>query len=223
MFQFKPRADLKDKNIAILASIFTTTDKYQQTLDVLKSVVDTVIEETTCRVLKVIQSISNPDHFMLYEEWSDYDEFFTIQLKRDYRQGFAEKLDGVRNKSSTFEFFEILSESGKLIETEFTGQDKYTCVVTHLWLKEERREKLENVVSALPELSEAVDTNQSCKLFRSLNDPLLFVIYHLSLDSEHSPGMEKNYVIPFCFSEFFNNDVIEMQQVEFFQTRYIPI
>lgn len=223
MFLYQPRPDLKNKSIAVFASIYPTPDKHQQTKDILKSVVDIVKNESTCISLKVIQSVCNPDHFMLYEEWCDYDEFFTVQLKRDYRQGFSEKLGAVRGKPSTFEFFEILSESGKLVEEKLADQDKYTCVVSHLWLKEEHRGRWGNVASALPELSEAADTSQSCKLFRSLNDPLLFVIYHLSLDSEQSPGMEKNYVIPFCFSEFFNNDVIEMQQVEFFQTRYIPI
>lgn len=226
MFQYQPRADLKDKNIAVFASIYPGSDKHQKTLEILKSVVDTVIDESTCRILTVNQSVSNPDHFMLYEEWSDYDEFFTVQLKRNYRQGFAEKLGTVRDKPSTFEFFEIMGESigesTDVIEANSTDYENNTCVVTRLRLKEEFQEDGESGLTNFPAFSENDDDNLSCKLFRSLNDPLLFVIYDVCIDKEYSQDRVKDYVIASCFREFFNNDNVEKQQIEIFQTRYIP-
>ena len=68
-------------------------------------------------ILNAQQSINDPSHLVLYEEWSDYDYFVNIEMKKQIREDFSKKLktmfgDAPR-KPSRMEFFEIIYDPGK--------------------------------------------------------------------------------------------------------------
>ena len=71
---------------------------------------DIVIREPTCRLLKAARSLDDPSHHILYEEWDDYDEFVNVQLNREYRRDFAERMSAFTAAKSSVEIFEVVNE-----------------------------------------------------------------------------------------------------------------
>ena len=71
---------------------------------------DIVSREPSCRLLRAQRSVSDPSHYLLYEEWDDHDEFVDVQLKRPYRREFAERMQKLKATDSKMEIFENIHE-----------------------------------------------------------------------------------------------------------------
>ncbi|WP_342074933.1 antibiotic biosynthesis monooxygenase [Yoonia sp. SS1-5] len=163
------RPELNGKRLGVLAHTWFKPEKADQLEPIFGTITDIAVEEPTCLVLDANQSLQDPLHNMMYEEWQDYDEFFETQLKRPYRMAFLRWLMPVMSAPIAAEFYEVLHRDGDF------GSGSATVVLSG---------KIPN--AAADEASrlgatyvKALLTDVSCagaSVIRSLNDPTHFVV-----------------------------------------------
>ena len=99
--------------VTVIVWLYIKHGKEEEAKQVIKYMLDTVIQEKTCRNLIAHQDANNKYRFVLYEQWENHDEFLNVQLKRPYRLEFAERMNHIR------------AEPTKIcIYQEFYGQDR---------------------------------------------------------------------------------------------------
>ena len=102
---------MANRPITVVMKMWAKDGLDQEVADTFKYMMDIVIQEPTCRLLKVQRSLQDESHYILYEEWDDHDEFFNVQLKRDYRRGFAERMHALTAQPSQMEIFEQIYQA----------------------------------------------------------------------------------------------------------------
>ena len=178
---YRERPDMRGKKLGIISHLFVIDGTQSEARSALARVVDIAIQEPTCLVLKAAQSISDPSHFILYEEWSDYDEFFSVQLSRAYRSDFTEWLGPLNAKPAGPEFFEIYHDAGT--NKSITG-GAFAAVSSTLITNSDAEELVRNrFVSLIDEVAQQT-ANNSFVAHHSINDPNHFVLYEEWSDSE---------------------------------------
>jgi len=80
------------KEFAVLVSIHLKPGKQAEFLGLLMPVIDAVRREATFLNNFLHQDPEDPTRFMVYENWADRDEFFDVQMKRDYRKPYESRL-----------------------------------------------------------------------------------------------------------------------------------
>lgn len=110
---YKPRPDMQGKCLGVFAHVFVKNGAQVTIRDVYKNIADVAIEEESCIVLSSAQSLVDTKHNMLYEEWTDYDEFFEVQMSRTYRKGFHKWIDPIKTRPVSPEFTEMFYSSGR--------------------------------------------------------------------------------------------------------------
>lgn len=64
-------------------------------VDLVTPVLDAMRHEKTFINTMLHQDPMDPTQFMLYETWLDKEDFLTIQMKREYRQTYEERLPAI--------------------------------------------------------------------------------------------------------------------------------
>ncbi len=80
------------KEFAVIVSIHLKPRKEAEFLGLLMPVIDAVRLESTFINNFLHQDPEDPTRFMVYENWADPDEFFDVQMKRDYRKLYESRL-----------------------------------------------------------------------------------------------------------------------------------
>lgn len=80
------------KEFAVIVSIHLKPGAEKEFLDLLMPVIDGVRLEPTFINNFLHQDPEDPTRFMVYENWADRDEFFAVQMKRDYRKAYESRL-----------------------------------------------------------------------------------------------------------------------------------
>ncbi len=166
------RPEARGKRLGIVSHLFAREASHSATRAELRHVVDTAIQEPTCLILKAAQSISEPSHFILYEVWSDYDEFFTVQLSREYRGDFAKRLRPLSARPAAPEFFLVLRDT-----TPPEEASDYTLAVVSSALAADSGNRPGSALPGNLAATLEVRTDGASFLLHSINDPNHFVAY----------------------------------------------
>ena len=102
---------MANRPIIVVMKMWAKEGLDSEVAETFKYMMDIVIKESTCRLLKAERSVEDRSHYILYEEWDDYDEFQNVQLKREYRSDFAERMRKLTAKPSQMEIFELVYEA----------------------------------------------------------------------------------------------------------------
>lgn len=94
--------------ISVVVKFWAKEGSETEMAEAFKYMIDIVIQEQTCRLLKAHRSASDPLHYILYEEWDDYDEFMNVQLQREYRSEFTQIMDRLRAAPIEVEIFDLV-------------------------------------------------------------------------------------------------------------------
>ena len=219
--KYTQRKDMKNKRLGVFAHCFVENGDQPQIKDVYKKIVDIAIEEDTCIVLSASQSLVLPNHNLLYEEWSDYDEFFNVQLKRKYRNAFFRWLDPIRKGPVSPEFTHIFASSGEH-PMGIAPQNAYTSITSaHI--------EYDNYHTAYLLLNEYVAEAKAngmrafVNAHQSLNDPNHFLLYEVWLDFSElmTTGIQDNIEIRKKLDGIAIENS-EKSSVELFQVYYDP-
>ena len=223
VFTYTPSPNLKGKHIGIFANVYPMVTKYDETLEILKFIVDTVQIETTCRTLKATQSTTQPGHFMLYEEWEDYDELFKVQFRRPYRKGFSERLDSVRKESSSVELYEILIEYDKPKTLKKPKPVTPFSVVTRFSVAEGNVQQAKTELFRLLESAKTSDSAVLLRAHQRIGNPKQFMLYEEWLELENFKQVE----LVGETRQQFNNTIAMLSgnapTQEYFDIRYDPV
>ncbi|XYK82192.1 MAG: putative quinol monooxygenase [Labrenzia sp.] len=111
-FSYKPIPEMKGKSMGVFAHVVVEDGAQEKVKDIYPNIVDIAIEEKTCTVLSASTSLVDTKNHLLYEEWTDYEEFFEVQFARPYRNGFMRWLLPIMSKPLSAEFTEILHSTG---------------------------------------------------------------------------------------------------------------
>lgn len=168
-----PRPELAGKRLGVLAHTWFKPDQVDQMALVFRTITDIAIEEPTGRALDANVSLQDPLHNMMYEEWEDYDEFFTVQLTRPYRMAFLRWLIPVMSAPISAEFYEIIGHSGAFTSGETAGEG---TVVLSQKVGESHAGKAQELAAAFVADIGADSACVGASAMRSLNDPNHFVV-----------------------------------------------
>ncbi len=80
------------KEFAVIVSIHLKPGNEAEFLGLLMPVIDEVRLESTFINNFLHQDPEDPTRFMVYENWADQDEFFEVQMKRNYRKPYESRL-----------------------------------------------------------------------------------------------------------------------------------
>lgn len=104
---YKADLGLQGKRIGILTKFSASQGREKGFKAALGEIVGQAFAESDCFLVKAAQSMKIPEQFILYEEWTDYDEFYKVQVNKPYRIKFYETLAPISAKPADIEFFEI--------------------------------------------------------------------------------------------------------------------
>lgn len=168
-----PRPEMKGKRLGILAHTWFKPDHVDQMGPIFRKITDIAVEELTGLALDANVSLQDPLHNMMYEEWENYDEFFSTQLTRPYRMAFLRWLLPVMSVPISAEFYEVIERSGAFVSGEHAGVG---TIVLSAKVPEAKRDEAHHLTSRY---ACALDAEADCKgatAMHSLNDPDHFVV-----------------------------------------------
>jgi|GEM_PF-2511622 len=189
---YKPRPEMKGKRLGVISHLFIKEGMGDQALREFRKVIDIVLKEPTCLVLKAERSLNDPRHFILYEEWEDYDDFFTVQLKRPYRPDFAKLLGPLAAKPAGPEFFQVYHDATipKKETTKSKSEQKFAVIPSSYIDNLEKDELVKKAFSNLIDEVAKEPTNWILNAQQSINDPKHFILYQEWTDYEHFINVE---------------------------------
>lgn len=174
---YKPIDEMKGKPLGVFAHCFVKNGEQDAIKQAYKKIVDVAIEEETCLVLSASQSLVMPNHNLLYEEWTDYDEFFEVQVKRAYRNAFYKWLDPIRSGSISAEFTNIFYSSGRH-PVNIASQNAYVLVQSYQ-LKPTDYEKARQLLKEHIDAISQDERNIFANAHQSINNPDHFLLYEI--------------------------------------------
>lgn len=175
------RPEMKGRRLGILAHTWFKPDQADQMGPIFKTITDIAVEEPTGLALDANVSLQDPLHNMMYEEWEDYDEFFTTQLTRPYRMAFLRWLIPVMAAPISAEFYEVIGQSGGFVSGANAGKG---TVVLSAKVKDGAREDVCKLAVAYVEALDAHDRCKGAAAMLSLNDPDHVVVVERWLEAE---------------------------------------
>jgi quinol monooxygenase YgiN len=175
---YKPLPEMKGKCLGVFAQITVRNGEQSSIKEVYKNIVDVAIEEETCTVLSGSQSLVLPNHNLLYEEWTDYDEFFEVQMARPYRMAFLRWYDPLREIIGP-EFTEMFHSSGK--HPFNVAFNAYTLVQSVHIASGREEDARQFFIQYIDDVSRD-DKNLVANIHQSLNNPQHFLLYEIWSD-----------------------------------------
>ena len=88
----QPTAPIANGNVAFIVTLALKPGCEERFLDLLTPVLDAMRHETTFINAVLHQDPEDPTRFMLYETWADLDDVVQVQLGRDYRKAYWDRL-----------------------------------------------------------------------------------------------------------------------------------
>lgn len=177
---YKPMPQMKGKRLGIFAHVFVQNGQQERIKEIYRSIVDVAIEEKTCLVLSGSQSLVQPNHFLLYEEWTDYDEFFEVQMARTYRNGFIKWIDPIKSAPISPEFTELFHSAG---EYPFNiAYNAYTLVQSVHVKEGQQAEEARRLLSTHVDDVAKDSQNIVATAHQSINNPQHFLLYEVWSD-----------------------------------------
>ena len=88
-------APIANGNVAFVVTLALKPGCQDEFLDLLTPVLDAMRRETTFVNAVLHQDPEDPTRFMLYETWADLDDVVQVQMGRDYRKAYWERLPGL--------------------------------------------------------------------------------------------------------------------------------
>lgn len=210
---------MRGKRLGIISHLFVREGSQPAARGALARVVDIAIQEPTCLVLKAAQSISDPSHFILYEEWADYDEFFTVQLNREYRTDFSAWLGPLGARPAAPEFFEIYHDAG---DGTTAAGGTFAAISSTLAANNGSEELIRNEFIGLMDAAAEQPGNKVLVAHRSINDPNHFVLYEERPDFDELVSVELQRNDPERFSASLRELDAAAPTIEFFEIIYDP-
>lgn len=210
---------MRGKRLGIISHLFVREGSQPAARSALARVVDIAIQEPTCLTLKAAQSISDPSHFILYEEWADYDEFFRVQIDREYRSDFSDWLGPLGAKPAAPEFFEIYYQASD--ETRITG-DTFAAISSTLVANNSSEEQIKSEFITLMNGVAETPSNRLLVAHRSINDPRHYVLYEEWVDFDQLVTVELRKSERETFSDSLRELESAAPTMEFFEVFYDP-
>ena len=220
-FQYQPRPSLANKKIAVFASVYPKAEKHKIALESLVNMVEIVIDEPNCQKLAVTQFVTDPSHFMLYEEWEDYEELFTVQVKRPYRKGFSENMSEVRDKPPTLEVFEIVANNDSAISTQDAREA--TGVLTRFPVVNTQEEKVKNDLIQFMKQQAGLPDLLFNRLFRTINEPDEFVYFEMWGQQEKASTFELSEDFQEHIETICRDSGAKLVKTDILQVHFTPI
>ncbi len=219
---YKPRPEMKGKCLGIFAHGFVKNGEQATIKDVYKNIVDVAIEEKNCTVLSGCQSLVDPTHNMLYEEWTDYDEFFEVQVARTYRHGFMRWLNPIIDGPISPEFTEMFYTSGK--HPLDVAYNAYTLIQS-VHIASGREEETKQLFIDYIDVVGKDEQNLVANIHQSLNNPQHFLLYEVWSDFSHvienELKSERRVELEDRFNEL-KDDSLPEPALELYQIYYDP-
>lgn len=185
--EYKQRPEMEGKTLGVFAHVFTNPGDEDEMKRTYRRVVDVAVEEENCLILSGSQSLIRPAHVLLYEEWTDYDEFFQVQLHRPYRQAYGRWMFPLMAEPVRPEFSEVLYSSG---EHPVQLAPNGFCVLQSVHVKASE-------IAAITDFgrSHAADVSKDAEnlvatFHRSLNNPQHFMFYEVWSSFDHLISIE---------------------------------
>lgn len=99
---------MNPKPFVLLTTIHVKPGCEEEFLSLVHPVNDTMRHERT--FVNTVLNQSSDDHtlFMLHETWLDRDDFFSVQMTRDYRQEYEARLPALLREPRVMKIFEPL-------------------------------------------------------------------------------------------------------------------
>lgn len=218
----KPLPEMKGKALGIFAHCFVKDGEQGTVKDKYKRIYDVAIEEETCTVLSGSLSLVDPTHHLLYEEWTDYDEFFEVQVPRTYRKGFFRWLDPIRSGPVLPEFTEMFYSSGKHpFNVAYHG---YTLVQSVHIASGREADARKLFIQHIDDVGKD-EKNLIANIHQSINNPQHFLLYEIwsgfshlienELRSERRAELETRF-------NALKDDALPEPAMELFQIYYDP-
>ena len=91
------------KPFVLVAKIHLKEDVVPEFLDRVQQVLDEMRHEKSFRSTSLCADPKDPCRFMLFEVWADRDEFYSVQVNRDYRKPHAERFKEFLREPAVFE------------------------------------------------------------------------------------------------------------------------
>ena len=81
-----------ERTVAFIVSLDVKPGREEEFLGLLTPVLDAMRREATFINAVLHRDAEDPSRFMLYETWADLDDVVQVQVKRDYRKAYLERL-----------------------------------------------------------------------------------------------------------------------------------
>jgi quinol monooxygenase YgiN len=179
---YKPLPEMQGKCLGIFAHIIVRNGEQKAIRDVYRNIVDVATEEETCIVLSGSQSLVMPNHNLLYEEWTDYDEFFEVQMGRPYRKAFLRWYDPLREGIVSPEFTEMFYSSGK---HPFNVAFNAYALVQSVHVSIGREDNARRLFMQYIDDVGRDEINLVANIHQSINNPQHFLLYEIWSDFSH--------------------------------------
>ena len=85
-------APIANGNVTFIVTLALKPGCQERFLELLTPVLDAMRHETTFSNAVLHQNPEDPTRFMLYETWADLDEVVQVQMGRDYRKAYWDRL-----------------------------------------------------------------------------------------------------------------------------------
>jgi quinol monooxygenase YgiN len=218
----KPIPEMKDKCLGIFAHVFVKNGEQESIKNIYRNIVDVAIEEETCIVLSGNQSLVQPNHNLLYEEWTDYDEFFQVQMSRTYRSGFLKWINPIKSGPIIPEFTEMFYSSGK--HPFNIAYNAYTLVQSVHVSSGREDDARQLFIQHIDDVSQDAQ-NVLANIHQSLNNPQHFLLYEVWSDFSHLIENElrndRRSELETRFNEL-KDDALPEPAMELYQIYYDP-
>lgn len=86
------RSRSRTKDVTFIVTLALKPGCEEEFLDLLTPVLDAMRHEPTFINAVLHQDPEDPSRFMLYETWADLDDVVQVQMHRDYRKAYWERL-----------------------------------------------------------------------------------------------------------------------------------
>ncbi|SPH21037.1 hypothetical protein ASD8599_01778 [Ascidiaceihabitans donghaensis] len=219
---YKPLPDMKGKRMGVFAHVFVNEGAQEKVKAVYKNIVDVAIEEETCIVLSACTSLVDTKHHLLYEEWTDYDEFFEVQFARTYRKGFMRWLHPIMSHPLSAEFTEILHSTGA--HPHNVAQNAFSLIKSVHIASGNEDDARKMFVEYIDQVGQD-SRNLHANIHQSLNNPQHFLLYEvwrdLSYLAKDDMKSERRRELNFHCNELADSELPE-PAMEIFQIHYDP-
>lgn len=231
-YTYKPLPKMEGKQLGITSHLFVKEGMEKMAGDSFKKVIDIVIKESTCVVLKAEQSLNEPTHFILYEEWLDYDEFFSVQLKREYRKDISKWLGPLAARPAGPEFFEVYHDAtNPKPKMEISLNEEMFAVISSSHIDNLDKEIfIRDAFTKLTDELAKEPSNSKLNAQQSINNSKHFIIYQEWTDYDYFINVEMKKINREYFSKTIakpgacdnNQDKKLFSKTEFFKIIYDP-